>query len=307
MKGLELCRRFFESYGIPMIKEQFPHVADRIAAGLVGHGSDCLGFDDVISQDHDWGPGFCLWLTDEDYRESGAQLQQAYDRLPTSFMGYTRNRETMSARRTGVFSISSFYTDFIGLPDAPETYEQWMASPNSYLCACTSGDVFVDPPGIFSCIRKKLLQFYPEDVRLFKIAARCFLAAQSGQYNFNRALKRKEIFAASSAENRFCSEMISLVFLLNKTYMPFYKWRHRAVKDLGSLGKFVHQGIEDLVTCPDYDQKSAIIETLCARMVTQLKTRGLSHVESDFLLDHGVAVQQKINDTQLRHKDAWGG
>ena len=31
---------------------------------------------------------------------------------------------------------------------------------------------------------------------------------------------------------KFCSDAIGLVFLLNRRYAPFYKWLHRAVRDL---------------------------------------------------------------------------
>lgn len=61
MQGLEIFARYFHTVGLPMLAERFPGHVKRIAAGLVGDGSDCFGFDDKISRDHDWGPGFCLW------------------------------------------------------------------------------------------------------------------------------------------------------------------------------------------------------------------------------------------------------
>ena len=43
MKHLEICRRYFETLGRPMIERNFPRLAGRYAAGLVGEGSGCFG------------------------------------------------------------------------------------------------------------------------------------------------------------------------------------------------------------------------------------------------------------------------
>ena len=64
IRGLELSERFFGEYGLPMLREQFPQYMDMIAAGVAGEGSDCFGFDDAISRDHDFEAGFCLWIPD---------------------------------------------------------------------------------------------------------------------------------------------------------------------------------------------------------------------------------------------------
>lgn len=83
--GMALARAFWEQVVRPMIAERYPEYAPRIAAGLVGHGSECYGFDDAISQDHDFGPRCCLWLTDEDHAAIGERLQSDYEALPRSF------------------------------------------------------------------------------------------------------------------------------------------------------------------------------------------------------------------------------
>ena len=75
--GLRLARDYYETFGRPMIEKEFPAYMDKIAVGLAGRGSDCFGYDDEASRDHDWGPDFCMWVTDETWQEIGEALQQA--------------------------------------------------------------------------------------------------------------------------------------------------------------------------------------------------------------------------------------
>ena len=49
---------FYETLGKQMIHKKFLQYENRIAVGMVGEGSDCYGFDDEISMDHDYGIGF---------------------------------------------------------------------------------------------------------------------------------------------------------------------------------------------------------------------------------------------------------
>ena len=53
MQGLELSRRFYFEAVRPILDRSFPDLEH--AAALIGHGSELLGFDDELSQDHQWG------------------------------------------------------------------------------------------------------------------------------------------------------------------------------------------------------------------------------------------------------------
>jgi hypothetical protein len=183
----------------------------------------------------------------------------------------------------------------------------WLYIPENSLAACTNGKVFFDPCGEFTRWREARLRFYPEDVRLKKMASRCMTIAQSGQYNFKRSVRRGEFVAARYAETKFCADVISLIFLLNKTYTPFYKWMHRALLPLPILGGMIYEKINTLVLSTDNDEKINIIEEICAAIIEVFKQQRLSDSSSDFLLDHGPQIQAKIKDRALRERNVWIG
>jgi len=313
MKGLELAENYFIRVGAPMIEARFPFLRDRLAAGLVGDGSECFGFDDVFSQDHDWGPGFCLWLTEADDQAHGRALAEAVAALPRTFAGFHgRSESAWGKGRVGVFEIGRFYQRFIGLSRPPATLDEWRRIPEESLAVATNGKVFTDPLGEFTRFRQALLAYYPEDVRLKKIAARCMAMAQSGQYNFMRSARREEAVAAQIAEGRFIEESLSMVFLLNRVYKPFYKWMHRALKDLPILGETLHHLLRSLVdtregdlTYSVHERKSGLIEVACQEVIAELRRQGLSRSTSDFMLDHGPEVQSRIKDQDLKKMDVW--
>ncbi len=307
MQGIELSEQYYLSYGVKMIEDNFPEFKNRIATGLVGDGSECYGFDDDISQDHDWGPGFCLWLNKDDYKAIGQQLELEYEKLPKTFKGYNRLLSKWGSGRVGVHETGEFYRKFTGYSDVPDTLEKWLNLPEEFLSKCTNGKLFFDPLGEFTKIRNKLINFYPEDVRLVKIAAKCMTCAQSGQYNFMRSVRRKQYFSALYAQTQFCSDIISMVFLLNKHYAPFYKWKHQAVASLPILGMFLFENINVIIAAGDYKKKESVIESICVEVIGELHNQGLSNLASDFLLDHGPVVHSKICDINLKQRDVWLG
>jgi Domain of unknown function (DUF4037) len=308
MTGLELSERYFEIVGLPMLSQELGEDVQRVAVGLVGDGSECFGFDDAISQDHDWGPGFCIWLSQEHYEVVGGRLQEAFDRLPRAFAGYgPRRTSAWGERRVGVFEIRSFYQRFLGLDHIPMHPEEWLILPENSLAACTNGKVFWDPRGEFSGWRDALVAYYPEDVRRKKLASRCMTIGQAGQYNFPRCIRRGDVFSAGYAEIKFCADVMSLVFLLNRKYAPFYKWMHRAVGGLPLLGPWVSARITDLIMEPDSGQKAERIEEITGELIQELVRQQLTDAKSAFLPDHGPAIQRGIQEQRLRERNVWVG
>lgn len=307
MKGLVLCEKFYMEFGADMIEKKFPQYKNRIAAGLFGDGSECYGFDDEISKDHDWGPGFCLFLTHDVFEEIGRALQLEYDKLPKKYLGFERINSQWGTERLGVIEIGAYFRRYLGRPHVPKRLQEWLLIPEEYLSACTAGKVFFDPLEEFSKIRDELLNFYPEDVRLVKIAAKCMACAQSGQYNFMRAVMRKEMFAAQCAENKFCSDIISLVFLLNRMYTPYFKWKHRAIKSLPVLGELIYSKVADVVKNTDPEVKNAMMNEMCTDVIKVFRKEKLSDIDSCFILDHGPVIHQKIKDHNLRQRNVWIG
>lgn len=277
ISGLELSKCYYETYGKSMLKEQFPEYADRVAAGLVGHGSECLGFDDMWSKDHDFGPGFCLWLTEKDYEKVGQKMQEAYEALPKAFMGYpARNTSKRGGGRVGVLSIPEFYEEFTG-------NGAWSEMEDEKLAMAVNGEVFADPLGEFSAIREQLQNGMPFAVWKRRLANAVALTAQAGQYNYGRCKKRNDIVAANLALDEFVREGMRTAYLLNRRYMPYYKWAWRGLENLERLSE-LKPLFEQVLSLEG--ERESVVEEICARLLEELKRQNLTYGEETFLELH---------------------
>ena len=332
--GMQLAKSYWQTYGKPLLDQpKFAKYKNRIAAGLVGHGSECYGFDDEISRDHDFGPGFCLWLTDEDYAKIGEDLQAAYDSLPQEYAGFGSREETPRAKsceeskRVGVFSISEFFENITGFATAPSKNEPhlWLSLSEPTLAAATNGQIFADPLGEFSKTRQSF-KLMPDDVRISLISRRLGMMAQAGQYNVPRMLARKDGAATWLSINEFVRASASIVFFLNNPistgYLPYYKWQFAALRKLSArmasrLSNVCNQ-LESLMRLSsaacfggigfgegtkgssEAESKiNEIIQNVCNEVVEELKYQGLSNCGETFL-----EWQRPYVEAHIKQKDA---
>ena len=297
MKQLEICREYFNTYGCNIIEGNFPELKDRYAAGIAGEGSGCFGYDDETSHDHDFEPGFCIWLTDPDYDRYASDLQAAYEKLPADFMGINKDK-TIAHDRFGVMRISDFYASFTGCPDIPETDMDWFLISESNLAAVTNGEVFTDTLGEFTRIRNGLKGFYPKDVLLKKLAARCASAAQTGQYNFTRCLSRNDITAAALSLSKFVESAVSMAHLLEGKPTPFYKWSFRSLSEFDPVtAEMIENAVKKGISAPD--ECARTIENICSRLAAMLCSKGFAEPAGSFLQDYIPQLMNAIQDPQL--------
>ena len=306
MKGLELSERFYLEYGAPMLRECFPELEGIVAVGLVGSGSECFGYDDETSKDHDFEAGFCLFLPDETFvdRKSEFALERAYSKLPHEFLGYKRSiLSPVGGNRHGVIRISDFFRDRTGTTDGKIALKDWFFLPEQSLAEATGGKVFRDDLGLFSEIRERL-SYMPEDVRLKKLAGNLLIMGQSGQYNYPRSVTRNETAAAQLAAVEFVKSAMNSIFLLNKLYMPYYKWSFRALRETNCLSE-LYDPLEYLISSKndnvEAEKKKKMIESVCEKIIAELCAQGLSDSCSFEAEAQAYMVNDKIKNADIRN------
>ncbi len=299
LTGLALSKAYYEEVGRPMLEKKYPQYLDRIAAGLAGEGSECLGFDDAHSTDHDFGPGFCLWLTREDYAAIGPALQADYDALPAEWRGFpVRNSTAEGAGRVGVFEIDSFFRNFTGYAkapsaDTPEAVAAFGRIPSPMLLNAVNGEVFADPLGEFTKRRNAFAQ-YPEPVRLYRLAQALHTMAQAGQYNYPRGRKRGDAGMMFSCLAEFVQAAAEAGYLLNHSYMPFYKWRFRGMEAFTRV-KELKSMLEELIQSPLQDPSvQPQIEAICDCIRAELSVQRLTDSKDSFLDAQHAAVLRRM-------------
>ena len=302
MKGLELSEAFYLAHGKSMLERDFPHLLPHIAVGLVGAGSECLGFDDGASHDHDFEPGFCIFLPDEGVidRETAFRLERAYAALPKEFMGYTRSRlSPTGGARHGVIRRADFLSEKTGTPDGNLSFRDFLYLPEQALLEATNGALFYDGDGAFTAIRARLASL-PLDVRRKKMAGELLLMGQAGEYNLPRSLSRGDTAAAQLCAQEFVKSALHFIFLLNKAYLPYYKWQFRALAELPALSH-LSDDLLSLISTPASEKTVARVKGMADTLREALEDEGISVKANASLEECAYTVNGTVGDHTLRN------
>lgn len=320
VSNLDRCREFYVNHGRPMIASKFSSYEQRIAVGLVGEGSDCYGFDDYISTDHDYELGFCMWLTAEDYKAIGYELQQEYEKLlrdqgvvQEDSLAYNPN---LSGRR-GVFIIDEFYDRVLGIKNSANNLENiWNATTGERFAEATNGQVFRDDLGEFTRTRKVLLGYYPEAVWKQMLAKELHDYSQYAQSNYPRMMARGDYATAAICKAKAMEAALDVVYLLNKHFAPYYKWKRKGVEScpkLNQVGKLVDSlalvqqqsqawdNVSYDATKPNYqDENVKLFDDIAGLILDELKNQKLVTGDDLFLESY---VGQLLGGKKLSNQD----
>ncbi len=310
VKAMDLAEDFYLSLIKPMIHGRFSEYEERIAVGKAGEGSDCFGFDDKVSRDHDFGPGLSLWLTEADFKEIGEDLAKAYSeayylyvaeiyrkRFPNETNISSEVNDVRAEGRTGVSTISGFFTKLTGYPDGPLTDEEYMTVPSEGLAMATNGKVFRDDLGAFTRVRSRLMEGYPERAKLIMLAEAIAKLGQAAQYNYPRALSRGDVYSAALIRYAAVKEAIRVIYLLNDRYMPIDKWLFAGLEKTKVLVKAKGLAKKALVMSDNDEEAPIILEKLCMLILEELIKQDLVKSGNDFLPDtaNWIFVRAELN------------
>lgn len=304
VNGLTLSKRYYEEIVAPMLAEKFPELEGQLAIGLVGEGSDCYGFDDEASRDHDWGPTVCIFLTRKQEEAYGAALRTAYEELPKYYCGYQRKETVQGQNRTGILTIDGFYkrlleTEKIDLRELAKdgamlTEEDCQNIPEYGLAAATNGAVFAPGEGTFVTIRENLKAFYPESFRLLKLAQACAVFSQHLQYNYPRMLFRKDALTASMLLHQGIEQAYIIGYLLAKRYRPHGKWLVKGLSDtligekLEGYAKellALHQALPENVTDAMLKKSLQVIDKTALLLLEEMAAQKLIGRKKDMYME----------------------
>ncbi|MCF7689572.1 MAG: DUF4037 domain-containing protein [Cephaloticoccus sp.] len=239
---------FFDEVLAPILWEKFPAETARTAFGIFGYGSEVLDLDDAYSSDHHWGLRVNALMPDTLLKERGAELMRVVEaHLPESYGGHALRTGYAGTKALSLNSLEGFLNQTIGLNHPPQTPAEWLGIPEEDIIHVINGEIWHDDSGRFSAIRATLNGYYPEPVRLRRIAHWCRYFSGMGTYALQRAILRDNEHYAAIAFGKAIRWGVQLAFLLEKHYCPYDKWTLAWLDRLPRLGQPVRGLVDEAV------------------------------------------------------------
>lgn len=222
---IDVSRHFFEQIVKPILQEHFPRETAQTAFGVFGYGSEALNLDDEYSRDHHWGLRIDALMPDDIFQNKREEIMRVVSaNLPATFQGHSLREGHVAGAGLAPDSLQAFLGRTVGLNHPPQTYREWLNAPEEDIMHIINGQVWHDPAGQFTAIRRAFQQYYPEPVRLRRIAHWCRYFSGMGTYALKRAILRQNNLYATTTFSKAIRWGVQLAFMLDKQYYPYDKW-----------------------------------------------------------------------------------
>jgi hypothetical protein len=244
ISGLTLSELFYLEAAKPILESHFPEVPH--SAALIGWGSEVLGYDDVHSTDHHWGPRFLLFLSEPDSKTYQKAISEALsENLPYKFRGYSTNFGLPDEGKVCLLqeieagpvhhlihieTIESFFGWYLGCnPNAEIMKAEWLTFSEHKLFAVTGGKVFHDDLGLEG-VRQKF-SYYPKLIWLYLLSCQWKKIAEDEEF-VGRCGDVGDELGSMIIAARQIKNLMKLCFLMERKYAPYSKWFGTAFSEL---------------------------------------------------------------------------
>ena len=246
---IDASREFFHEILLPILEREFPEETAQTAFGVFGYGSEVMGLDDEYSSDHHWGLRVNAVMPDAHFQGRGQHIaQEIIPHLPESYQGYTLRAGFSGGSGLSITSLESYLRTTIGIDHPPQSYADWLGAPEEDITHVINGQIWLDRLGRFTAVREALQQYYPEPVRLRRIAHWCRYFSGMGSYALKRAVLRDNDYYANITFARSVRWAVQLAFMLEKRYYPYDKWTYAFFRRLprlyAPLGPLVDESVQ---------------------------------------------------------------
>ena len=220
--GAECSRLYYEQLVGPAVDARWPGLPR--AAGRLGSGSDVLGLDDAVSQDHDWGLRLNLLVSADIAAHVDAYLEET---LPESFEGlpirFTTTWDAHRRHRVQVQDVASFVHSRTGVDlRDPLSTDGWLMLTGQAVLEVTAGPVIVDTDGALTAARAALC-WYPDEVWKYVIAADWARLAQELPF-VGRTAEVGDDLGSRVITARLVDVATHLAHLIDRRWPPYSKW-----------------------------------------------------------------------------------
>jgi len=263
----------------------------KYACGLLGHGSEILGIDDLISRDHNWGLRLYIFVEEKDSQLKEDISDVLSKELPEEFEGNNTNWSVPAEdgsripekskgiinHKITVYTISEFVQIHFGITSVNKlSNEQWLLLSEQKLLEFTSGEIFHDTLGEITALRNQL-KYYPNHIKLVHLIGEWQAIASEISFTGRTRMLYDEVGSHLIA-CRLINRIMRIAFILEDQYIPYAKWFGSKFYYL-NLARELLPLIQDIISASSWEDREGGLLKGFLILAKEMKKKNLLDVE----------------------------